>query len=128
MSAFALATTSFAFMVAFVITWMVMIRRVQIGQSRSLLYGLVGVSSVLAFMCLVGDPGGVAIAMAVLSLSTCGLFVILGTLAGQSKQPPVVAVGKQIIEFSALDENGELFDLASLRGRPLLLKFFRGHW
>jgi len=39
-----------------------------------------------------------------------------------------VRVGGPILDFSAPDENGEPFALASLRGRPYLLKFFRGHW
>jgi peroxiredoxin len=31
-------------------------------------------------------------------------------------------------DFTALDEHGREFALASTAGRPLLLKFFRGHW
>jgi peroxiredoxin len=37
-------------------------------------------------------------------------------------------VGETLRDFSALDENGERFELASTAGRPVLLKFFRGHW
>ena len=38
------------------------------------------------------------------------------------------AVGAPILDFEAPDAEGEPFDLATLRGRPFLLKFFRGHW
>ena len=34
----------------------------------------------------------------------------------------------EIRNFTAKDDQGNSFDLAALRGRPFLLKFFRGHW
>jgi cytochrome oxidase Cu insertion factor (SCO1/SenC/PrrC family) len=30
--------------------------------------------------------------------------------------------------FTALDENGEVFESTTLAGNPALIKFFRGHW
>jgi cytochrome oxidase Cu insertion factor (SCO1/SenC/PrrC family) len=56
---------------------------------------------------------------------------IFFALAAQSAQPPLtpaVAVGGPILEFTLPDHEGNPFDLASLRGKPFLLKFFRGHW
>ena len=37
-------------------------------------------------------------------------------------------VGAPIIDFTALDDRAVPFELGSLRGKPYLLKFFRGHW
>jgi peroxiredoxin len=39
-----------------------------------------------------------------------------------------VAVGQEAPDFAASDSGGATFRLASLRGAPVLLKFFRGHW
>ncbi len=39
-----------------------------------------------------------------------------------------VAVGDIIPSFSAPDEDGTIFNSASLAGSPALIKFFRGHW
>ncbi|MEM9175696.1 MAG: hypothetical protein AAGC67_10715 [Myxococcota bacterium] len=39
-----------------------------------------------------------------------------------------IRVGDTIPAFSAVDENGVLFDSARLRGNPVLIKFFRAHW
>ncbi|MBV1860564.1 MAG: hypothetical protein KUG77_19280 [Nannocystaceae bacterium] len=39
-----------------------------------------------------------------------------------------VAVGDPLRPFTALTPEGDTFDVASLLGRRVLLKFFRGHW
>jgi peroxiredoxin len=41
---------------------------------------------------------------------------------------PAVEVGSKFIDFTTLDSDGKPFTLSSLEGRPILLKFFRGHW
>ena len=38
------------------------------------------------------------------------------------------SVGTPLPEFSAIDANDAPFRSADLRGRPVLIKFFRGHW
>ena len=39
-----------------------------------------------------------------------------------------IQVGQTIPQFAALNRHGERFDSASLSGKPILMKFFRGHW
>ena len=39
-----------------------------------------------------------------------------------------IQVGDTIPRFAALDENEVRFDSASLSGKRVLMKFFRGHW
>jgi len=56
------------------------------------------------------------------------VFLALQTQSRQARLTPAVAVGHPIIEFTLPDHTGRPFDLASLRGKPFLLKFFRGHW
>lgn len=128
MSAMALALVSFSFMIAFVLTWQVLIRRVRIGSGQSKLHILVGLSSLFAIGTFVRTPDTLAAVLAGTSLLVCGIFVFLSSLAGQSKQMPSVTVGEPIPVFSALDQDGTPFSFASLRGHPVLIKFFRGHW
>ena len=82
-------------------------------------------------------------ALGVAAISAGGLFNVLfgvpAALVGfvfpalrlqSTQQPnrPAVAVGDPMPSFVAPDEHGHDFDLASLTGKPYLLKFFRGHW
>jgi hypothetical protein len=39
-----------------------------------------------------------------------------------------IEVGATIPHFTALDDKRERFDSDSLRGHPVLIKFFRAHW
>ena len=39
-----------------------------------------------------------------------------------------IQIGDAMPAFSAPDDQGELFDSAQLRGKPVLIKFFRAHW
>lgn len=80
-----------------------------------------GAAFVLGTSLIGGIAGGVAL--------LGGLaFLALFSASGQRREPPAVAVGDPIIDFVTTDDEGRPFDLASLRGRPFLLKFFRGHW
>ncbi len=56
------------------------------------------------------------------------LFLYLTSTGAQKIDGTTVDVGDALPAFTALDENGDLFDSASLAGSGLLLKFFRGHW
>lgn len=57
-----------------------------------------------------------------------GLFLVLRMQSGQAATRPAVELGGPILDFVAPDDEGKPFELATLRGRPFLLKFFRGHW
>ena len=79
----------------------------------------------LAFSRGPGTAGGIAAGVAV----ALGCVFVLSRLSGrQARRTPHVAVGGPILDFSALDADGKPFALSSLKGRPFLLKFFRGHW
>lgn len=55
-------------------------------------------------------------------------FPALRLQSAQQPNRPAVAVGERMLAITAPDEEGNAFDLASLTGKPYLLKFFRGHW
>ena len=56
------------------------------------------------------------------------MFLALRAQSAQKPNRPAVEIGGPILAFSAPDENGVDFDLSNLKGKPYLLKFFRGHW
>ncbi len=128
MSGLFLAVLAAALTAATLVLWFRWIQRVELGERRWIVNAmLVGVLAlaILAFASGVGLGGGLlAGASALLASAYFGLLA----LAGQSKQAAAVSVGSPLPDFRALDENTEPFELASLRGRPVLLKFFRGHW
>ncbi|MCW5893753.1 MAG: peroxiredoxin family protein [bacterium] len=55
-------------------------------------------------------------------------FLALFAASGQRRTSSAVAVGAPVLDLVATDDTGRPFALAALRGRPVLLKFFRGHW
>jgi cytochrome oxidase Cu insertion factor (SCO1/SenC/PrrC family) len=110
------------------LVWVRLMREVRVGERRPLVLVaiLAGIGlALLAFARGPGHAGGIA---AGLALAGGGLFLLLQVLGRQSRRIPAVAVGRPILDFSAPDADGRPFALAGLRGRPYLLKFFRGHW
>ena len=87
--------------------------------------GVGALLGVTAFVLGTSFAGGIAAGLAVLG----GIaFIGLWAASGQPRVTPAVAVGDGIIDFVATDDEGRPFALANLRGKPFLLKFFRGHW
>ena len=108
--------------------WLQRMQRVQIpGDMRPYLAGtaLAALLGIAAFIAGVGLFAGIAAALAIVGGVA---FLALYSASGQAKRTPAVAVGGPVVEFTARDDGGNPFDLASLRGTPFLLKFFRGHW
>ena len=123
-----LAGLAAALMVGLAVLWVGMIARVELGERRWILHALAATAMGLAGASISQSPGVLGGALAGLTLLVGVVYWVMLAFAGQSKQRPAVAVGSPILDFSALDANAEPFQLASLRGRPILLKFFRGHW
>ena len=69
--------------------------------------------------------GGVAAALAIIIGS---FFPFTVAISRQEVAANAIRVGGVIPVFSALDENGELFESKTLAGKTVLIKFFRGHW
>ena len=108
--------------------WFHQIDRVAIPENRTafVVFFLASVAlGVGAFVVGVRWLGGVA---AVLGILIGGFFPLSIAISRQEVAANAIAVGDTIPHFAALDENGERFDSDSLRGHPVLIKFFRGHW
>jgi len=85
-------------------------------------------AAALGVAALVAGPGIVGGVIAALDVVGGLAFPALYAFSGQSRTPPAVTVGGPIIDFTTTDDEDRPFDLAALRGAPVLLKFFRGHW
>ncbi|MGH0029238.1 MAG: hypothetical protein ACQGVC_05580 [Myxococcota bacterium] len=72
-----------------------------------------------------GWLAGVPAALAVLG----GVFFCFTVaISRQRAADDAIAVGATLPAFRAPDDTGAVFDSAVLAGRPVLIKFFRGHW
>lgn len=87
-----------------------------------------GASAALAVAAFATGPGWLGGAAAGLALAMAGLFFFITWISGLPTPSMQVAVGQPAPDFTTLDSSGATFSLSSLRGRPVLLKFFRGHW
>ena len=79
---------------------------------------------VVALLQGAGWLGGIPAVLAIAG----GCFVTFTVAISRQEVAGAISVGAQLPDFSAPDENGDCFAIASVSGRPLLLKFFRGHW
>jgi hypothetical protein len=89
---------------------------------------LMGLALLLAGAAFFGHPGAVGYLSAALAVLLAGLFLLLTLTSGLPYQPPAVAVASEAPDFRAVDAEGKEFHLSQLRGSPVLLKFYRGHW
>jgi cytochrome oxidase Cu insertion factor (SCO1/SenC/PrrC family) len=101
---------------------------VRVAERRPLVLALAGAGAGLGALALLRGPGLAGGVAAGLALALGALFFALQLLGRQASGAPAVAVGRPILDFMAPDADGRPFALAGLRGRPYLLKFFRGHW
>jgi hypothetical protein len=108
--------------------WIRAIRDVRVAERRPLVLVLVAAGSALGALALLKNPGLLGGVAAGLALLVGALFFALQILGRQPRGAPAVSVGRPILDFTAPDADGRPFALAGLRGRPYLLKFFRGHW
>jgi cytochrome oxidase Cu insertion factor (SCO1/SenC/PrrC family) len=108
--------------------WLRMIARVELGQKRWVVNALFASSLALGTFALAQSPSTPGFVLAATTVAFSALYFVLLSFSGQSKQAPAVAVGSRIPDFTALDHTGEPFSLSSLKGKPILMKFFRGHW
>jgi hypothetical protein len=128
MSGFSLGILSFGLFATAVALWVRLMNDVALEGRRRFLFALCVAGIGIGVVALMSDPGWVAGAMASIAVAGGGVWVGLGLLAGQSKQTPNLVLGEPLPAFSAPDHEEQLFEIESLRGHPVLIKVFRGHW
>jgi hypothetical protein len=128
MNGIALGVVAFLLVAGAMALWAQRIRRVQIPTDRRAFVACwVGGAAVgvLALITGAGWVGGILAGIAALAGT---FFSALVYISPQEVADNAVQVGESLRDFTAPDENGDDFLIASVSGRPLLLKFFRGHW
>ena len=113
---------------ATVALWFRQIGQVDIPEDRTtyVIFFLSAVAlGVGAFVARTRWFGGVAAALAIVIGS---FFPFTMAISRQEVAANAIRVGDSIPVFSALDENGEIFESKTLAGKPALIKFFRAHW
>jgi cytochrome oxidase Cu insertion factor (SCO1/SenC/PrrC family) len=127
-SATGLALVALALMVGGWATWWRRIQRVDVPLRPWAHYAVMAASLLLALAALSAGTGLAAGAAALMALLGSGMFLGLHLISRMPDRPTTVRVGDAAPDFTALDAEGAPFRLSELRGRPVLLKFFRGHW
>ena len=108
--------------------WMARMSRVALEGRRALPFAMCAGAVVVGSVALFDEPGWTGGALAVVGIAGGLVWIGLGLLAGQSRQTPRIAVGEPLPAIVALDHTGMPFDVEHLRGHPVLIKLFRGHW
>jgi hypothetical protein len=128
MNGLILGLLALALLVQAGLVWMRSIRELRTGERRPLVLVVVVAGVGLGALAFARGPGWIGGIAAGLAVGLGGLFLLLQVLAQQSRHTPAVGLGREVLDFIAPDAEGQPFALSSLRGRPYLLKFFRGHW
>ncbi|MBW2423192.1 MAG: hypothetical protein JRG86_03040 [Deltaproteobacteria bacterium] len=119
---------AFALLVVSTLLWFRLAGQVRLPRNRSGFVLAWSGAALLGGLAIYAGAGWLAGIPAVLAVFAGGMLSILTAVSAQQAAPDAIAVGEPLRDFAALDEEGRRFELSSLRGRPILLKFFRGHW
>ncbi len=128
MSTTALGILAFLMLAGSMAIWFRKIQTVQIPENRGAfvaswaIAGLLGVTALVQGVGWIGGiPAGIAAVVGI-------FFTLLFLISTQKVGSDAIQVGARLPTFNALDEHGETFESSSIAGKPVLLKFFRGHW
>jgi hypothetical protein len=128
MTGTALGFVAFALVAGSMALWFRRIQSVRIPANRLGFVACWAGGAVLGVIALsqgAGYLGGLAAGIAAVAGA---FFSVLVYVSPQKVADDAVQVGESLRAFTALDENGADFSSASVAGKPVLLKFFRGHW
>ena len=128
MSGLHLALIAFALVVATGFRWFQLAFAVALPKNRSIfLIGMI-LGAGLGIAALIEGAGVMGAILAGLSIFLGCFFVFTFLISAQKGGSGQLQPGSELIAFTAPDHRGIAFDSATLAGRPILLKFFRGHW
>lgn len=129
MSGIGLAIFSFIITVTLCIVWFRLLTAVKIPKNRSIYILLFILSLCMGIASLaIGTENILASIGAGLAILVSTLYLLTVAIGNQKGGTGKFVVGKPLPVFSAVDENNISFDITTLSGQPILLKFFRGHW
>jgi len=108
--------------------WFWLIHRVRIPKDLRPTIAAHVLTVTLGVAAFLLGASALGMSFAAVAIAGGGVFLALQTQSRQARLTPAVVVGDRVIEFTLPDHAGRPFALATLRGKPFLLKFFRGHW
>ena len=108
--------------------WAQRIKRVQIPTDRRGFVACWAGGAALGIFALTEGAGWIGGIPAGIAAVAGTVFSALVYISPQKVADHAVQVGESLRDFTALDENGDDFSIAGFAGKPVLLKFFRGHW
>lgn len=123
-----LSFVGLAIVVATGLRWFQLIQKVAIPRNRVRFHLAFGGGAVLGLVGAITGTGWLSTLVGGFAAVAGSVMPLLRLQSSQKSAEPTLSVGDPILAFTALDEHGADFDLASLKGKPYLLKFFRGHW
>ncbi|MEH6570222.1 MAG: hypothetical protein V7709_14170 [Halioglobus sp.] len=128
MSGFHLSLLAFLLVFATGFRWFQLVYAVALPKNRLgfLLFMVLGAG--LALVALVQGAGVFGSVLASLAVFLGCFFIFAWSISAQKGGTGTLQIGSKLQSFSATDHRGDIFESASLEGRPVLLKFFRGHW
>jgi len=124
----ALGTIALLLLVATTALWFRAAMRVQLPRDRRGYVSAWVTALALGVAALAVGTEGIGTAPAVLAVVGSGFLLGLIAISPQQVADDAIGVGETLRDFTAAEDTGASFELARTRGKPLLLKFFRGHW
>lgn len=109
-------------------SWWAKIKALTVPRNAIVYQCLMGVGVAMALWGMLRGPGAIGGLLAFCAVIAGGMYLYTSFISELPTAPAAVAVGQEILDFSAVDSDGAEFSLSSLRGQPFLLKFYRGHW
>ncbi len=123
-----LALLALVVVVGTAIRWFYLARQVALPENRTafVVFFLAAAALGVAAFFKGAGWGGRAAALVAILIGSFLPFTV--AISRQEVASHGIEVGATIPHFTALDDTGERFDSDSLRGHPVLIKFFRAHW
>lgn len=128
MNGMILGIAGFSLVLGATLMWFRAARAVQLPEDRrGYLAAWLG-GAALGAAAFAAGPGILGGAAAGLALAGGAMLSVLVAISRQEVASDAIRVGERLREFTAPNDEGRPFELASVSGGPVLLKFFRGHW
>ncbi len=124
----ALGILAFLMLAGSMAIWFRKIQTVQIPENRFAFVATWAISGLLGVTALVQGVGWIGGILAGIAAIAGIFFTVLFFISPQKVGSDAIQVGARLPAFNAPDEHGETFESSSIAGKPVLLKFFRGHW
>jgi cytochrome oxidase Cu insertion factor (SCO1/SenC/PrrC family) len=123
-----IALAAFALALGCTVLWFSRAEAVALPANRTLFvltWGTAVALALFSFFRGVNWYGGIAAVGAIV----IGCFLpFTVSISAQEVASDSVQIGDVMPNFAGPTDTGEIFDSAALRGKPVLIKFFRAHW